>query len=227
MNLQVFGEKTSDAHVGDYTIEIKARIFNETFSLVQTESFTLTVWKKEEKPIIDPIFPIASCAADSDSQMQISVSVQAKPLSDGMDIIEVSAKFADLQPNGWYTFSLIDNTGPKCQGTKLMDLGRVFADRNRHGFIQKDINGISLNGSNSALGNYLLLSNRIGEQACCQIVGGTPLKLSVSLQANVTRFDDPNIGRIVTSTPTQPIIRLDLDTDLTIELGQKQEQEIE
>ena len=67
MNLQVFGEKTSDAHVGDYTIEIMARIFNETFSLVQTESFTLTVWKKEVTPIIDPIFPIASCSADSDS----------------------------------------------------------------------------------------------------------------------------------------------------------------
>ena len=42
---------------------------------------------------------------------------------------------------------------------------------------------------------------------------------------NVTGFDDPNIGRIVTSTPTQPIIRLDLDTDLTIELKQEQEQD--
>ena len=145
--------------------------------------------------------------------MRVSASVQYIPLNDGFDAIEVSAKFANLQPNGLYTFSLIDDNAPRCQGTKLMDIGRVFAGRNRSGFIQRDIKGISLNGSNSALGDYLLLASRIGEVACCRIEAGRPLKLPAPLPEDF----DSDFDRIITSTPSEPIIRLDEKPEQTVD----------
>ena len=45
---QVYGMRTDKSHVGDYTININAKIYNETDVITQTESFVLTVWKIEE-----------------------------------------------------------------------------------------------------------------------------------------------------------------------------------
>ena len=45
---QVYGMRTDKSDVGDYTININAKIYNETDVITQTESFVLTVWKIEE-----------------------------------------------------------------------------------------------------------------------------------------------------------------------------------
>ena len=112
----VYGDKTKDNDEGGHTIIINVRIFNETFSMTQSETFILTVWKPKQ---ITP----ASCVVSLDL------------LRNGTNIVDVSAKFYDLRPNSSYTISMIDSKAPNCTGNKLMDMGTVFSDSFGLGFI--------------------------------------------------------------------------------------------
>ena len=62
---------------------------------------------------------------------------------------------------------------------KLMDLGRVFTDKNGHGYLQRQIDGLSQRGRNTAIDKYLKLTSSVGLDACCRIEAGTsqPLPL--------------------------------------------------
>ena len=62
---QVYGMRTGKSSVGEYTIDINARIYNETDVITQTESFVLTVWQIEDNSA-DVIKPIATCQVNGD-----------------------------------------------------------------------------------------------------------------------------------------------------------------
>ena len=89
-----------------------------------------------------------------------------------------------------YTFSLIDDDARNCKGTKLMDLGRVFTDKSGDGYLQRQIDGLSLRGRNSAIGNYLLLTSSVGLDACCRIEPGTSQPLPLPTTDNISAMQD-------------------------------------
>ena len=75
---------------------------------------------------------------------------------------------------------------------KLMDLGRVFTDKKGYGYLQRQIDGLSLRGRNTAIGKYLKLTSSVGLDACCMIEAGTSQPLPMPAD-NVLSLEDDMI----------------------------------
>lgn len=125
----------------------------------------------------------------------------------------MSAKFSNLIPNSWYTFSMIDDNSRDCNGSRLMVIGRVFSDKFGAGFIQVSTEGLSLSGLNTAIGKYYQLTGWTGESACCMVSAGSNMLATIPLPAEF----DASVDVIVESTELAPIIRLDQRPEQTVE----------